>query len=94
MKILCGQLNCSVKLADISTILCRCSSRPQGKSGHMHGNVEKFYRTVISCPQRIFVCFHLNTMLFIDIATQTQKLIFYRIVNLKKTQTYIVALAQ
>ena len=28
-KILCGQLNCSVKLADVST---RCSSRPQGKS--------------------------------------------------------------
>ncbi len=28
-KILCGQLNCSVKLADSLT---RCSSRPQGKS--------------------------------------------------------------
>ena len=28
-KILCGQLNCSVKLANIST---RCSSHPQGKS--------------------------------------------------------------
>ena len=27
-KILCGQLNCSVKLADVST---RCSSHPQGK---------------------------------------------------------------
>ena len=29
MKILCIQLNCSVKLADVST---RCSSHPQGKS--------------------------------------------------------------
>ena len=29
MKILCGQLNCSVKFADVST---RCSSHPQGKS--------------------------------------------------------------
>ena len=28
-KILCGQLNCSVKLADVST---RCSSHPQRKS--------------------------------------------------------------
>ena len=28
-KILCGQLNCSVKLANISI---RCSSHPQGKS--------------------------------------------------------------
>ena len=28
-KILFGQLNCSVKLADVST---RCSSHPQGKS--------------------------------------------------------------
>ena len=28
-KILFGQLNCSVKLADVST---RCSSRPKGKS--------------------------------------------------------------
>ena len=29
MKILCGQLNCLVKLADIST---RCSCHPQGNS--------------------------------------------------------------
>ena len=28
MKILFGQLNCSVKLADVST---RCSSHPQGR---------------------------------------------------------------
>ena len=28
-KILCGQLNCSIKLADVLT---RCSSHPQGKS--------------------------------------------------------------
>ena len=27
-KILCGQLNCSAKFADVST---RCSSHPQGK---------------------------------------------------------------
>ena len=33
MKILCGQLNCSVKLADVLT---GCSSHPQGK----------FYQTV------------------------------------------------
>ena len=38
-KILCRQLNCSIKLADVLT---RCSSHPQGKSR----NVGKFYRTV------------------------------------------------
>ena len=41
-KILGGQLNCSVKLADVST---RCSSHPQGKRASSR-NVGKFYRTV------------------------------------------------
>ena len=45
-KILCGQLNCLVKLADVST---RCSSR----------NISKFTEQ-LSCPQRIFVCFSPN----------------------------------
>ena len=43
-NILFGQLNCSVKLADVST---RCSSHPQGKS----------FTEQLSCPKRIFVLF-------------------------------------
>ena len=44
MKILCGQLNCLVKLADVAT---RCSSHPQGKS----------FTEQLNCLQRIFLCF-------------------------------------
>ena len=44
-KILCGQLNCLVKLADVLT---RCSSHPQGTFAlrMTRASIGKFYRTV------------------------------------------------